>query len=832
VGQSKKMLKLGAATRRLARGALNQQPNESGEYAPDRFHLDYAEPDYAIFDTSGVTEENWKDLYRRIVRQEEGGTSKEYRHATYTKERPVYKAYNDSVGKLTGGVGHLLHGKTRTTLNAEGEEVDWIDPATGKSRKWQVGDPVSQELSEKWLEEDLPTFSAAAKDVLSKHWDDLPGEARAAFSAMFFQLGKAKIKKKFVKTLKAYNEDDLDLRKVVANLADSKWAAEDSTNRFLRFVDYLGVDTDGEEVGYPSTAFLDEDSPMPQNNLTQLGQLIAQQRREKPPSIFDDMGNFISTGEDNLNDFLRELTGTYNRPPQQYPTSLAQYAAGIQGQKPSFDPISSLLDAIESTSSGPFMVGGTSLDELRGTGAFTPMTEMPTNRAMFEPLIRNENPALDSVSSDSPLGKFSMSLELPSPSTMEQAKAIGDSLPMIRDPEAPERMVKTVSDFANAVLDPYSSFDLEMNRPFEDGPSAKSSHSEGEASALQSVFGNVVQQAQNNDSPAYGIDTQSSAGPMPYLDTTLSALKEVLGLPVRVGLNLIDSTLLQPLQDVMGHPLSQARANHQAQLARIPGEVRNSQIKANAILEMMSPEQQAEFEQTLYRAVGATEPQPSVAVGQGGAARPIGSWLEQNFPQAYEAYVGSGVSEADEYTNALQNAFAKANQYGIDPNLIQGLLAKQGLANEARQTQQNNQNEQQIEMLKFMLGAEKSAAETAKLEAETENIANMRSLAERRQKTDELELAYEIVNRPAPGKEQTKLVARGLLDQIIDAQAKGEGVTPELAGAANAALKALGSDITIDPGSKSSWHSKFDTPPSFTFGPQSPTTQFENAARR
>ena len=95
---------------------------------------------------------------------------------------------------------------------------------------------------------------------------------------------------------------------------------------------------------------------MPQSNLTQLGQLIAQQRREKPPSIFDDIGNFISTGEDNLNDFLRELTGTYNRPPQQYPTSLTQYAAGIQGQKPSFNPISSLLDAIESTSSGPFMV--------------------------------------------------------------------------------------------------------------------------------------------------------------------------------------------------------------------------------------------------------------------------------------------------------------------------------------------------------------------------------------------------------------------------------------------------------------------------------------------
>jgi len=95
-----------------------------------------------------------------------------------------------------------------------------------------------------------------------------------------------------------------------------------------------------------------------------------------------------------------------------------------------------------------------------------------------------------------------------------------------------------------------------------------------------------------------------------------------------------------------------------------------------------------------------------------------------------------------------------------------------------------------------------------------------------------LELANEIVNRPAPGKEQTKLVARGLLDRILDAQAKGEGVTPELAGAANAALKALGSDITIDPGSKSSWHSGFDTPPSFTFGQQSPAMQFENAARR
>lgn len=571
---------------------------------------------------------------------------------------------------------------------------------------------------------------------------------------------------------------------------------------------------------------------MPQNNLTQLGQLIAQQRRENPPSIFDDIGNFISTGEDNLNDFLRELTGTYNRPPQQYPTSLAQLAAGIRGQKPSFNPISSLLDAIESTSSGPFMVGGTSLDELRGTGAFAPMTEMPTNRAMFEPLIRNKNPALDSVSSDPPLGKFSMSLELPGSSTMEEAAAIGDSLPMIRDPEAPERMIKTVSDFANAVLDPYSSFDLEMNRPFEDGPSAKSSHSEGEASALQSVFGNVVQQAQNNDAPAYGIDTQSSAGPLPYLDTTLSALKEVLGLPVRVGLNLIDSTLLQPLQDVMGHPLSQARARHQAQLARIPGEVRNSQIKANAILEMMSPEQQAEFEQTLYRAVGATEPQPSVAVGQGGAARPIGSWLEQNFPKAYEAFLGSGVSEADEYSNALQNAFAKANQYGIDPNLIRELLGKQQAANEARQTQQNNQNEQQIEMLKLMMSAEESAAEIAKLEAETENIAYTRDRQNRAQKLNEAKLALDFLNRAGPGNEQTKQIAKGLLNRIMEAQAEGKGVPPELADQANAVLEALGSDITIDPGTEESWFGLDAAPPSFTFGPKSPTTQFENAARR
>lgn len=242
------MLKLGAATRKLARDALNQEPNESGEYAQDRFHLDYAEPDYAIFNTSGVTEENWKDLYRRIVRQEEGGTSQKYRHRTYTPERPVYKVYPDSVGKLTGGVGHLVQGKTRTTLNAEGKEVVWIDPATGKSRKWREGDPVPQKLLEKWLEEDLPTFSAAAKEVLGKHWKDLPPSAKAAFSSMFFQLGKTKIKKKFIETLKAYNEDDLDLRKVVANLADSKWAAEDSTNRFLRFVDYLGVDTDGQEV--------------------------------------------------------------------------------------------------------------------------------------------------------------------------------------------------------------------------------------------------------------------------------------------------------------------------------------------------------------------------------------------------------------------------------------------------------------------------------------------------------------------------------------------------------------------------------------------------------
>ena len=82
------------------------------------------------------------------------------------RERSVYL---DSLGKKTGGIGHLLEGTT-----------------------WRVGDPISDEQIDAWFEADLVKAVAAAKTVVgAAAWDAMSRPRREAVVDAVFQLGPA-----------------------------------------------------------------------------------------------------------------------------------------------------------------------------------------------------------------------------------------------------------------------------------------------------------------------------------------------------------------------------------------------------------------------------------------------------------------------------------------------------------------------------------------------------------------------------------------------------------------------------------------------------------------
>jgi lysozyme len=116
------------------------------------------------------------------------------------------RAYNDSLGYKTVGVGHLI----------KKSDPDWL-------RELEVGDKITMQEVEELFISDLSIAIHDAMRVFAEVWDDFPDMAQEVFINMIFNLGVTRFLK-FKKTiLYAYA---MDWDKVASEMLDSKWAKQ------------------------------------------------------------------------------------------------------------------------------------------------------------------------------------------------------------------------------------------------------------------------------------------------------------------------------------------------------------------------------------------------------------------------------------------------------------------------------------------------------------------------------------------------------------------------------------------------------------------------------
>jgi len=116
------------------------------------------------------------------------------------------RAYKDSLGYLTVGVGHLIK-------DSDDEDI----------RSLQVGDRITKERAYDLLMGDLAQAIQDAVIVFYKEWETLPPEAQEVFVNMIFNLGRSRFIK-FKNTIKAAYEHDW--LKVSEEMLDSRWARQ------------------------------------------------------------------------------------------------------------------------------------------------------------------------------------------------------------------------------------------------------------------------------------------------------------------------------------------------------------------------------------------------------------------------------------------------------------------------------------------------------------------------------------------------------------------------------------------------------------------------------
>ena len=95
------------------------------------------------------------------------------------------KVYEDSLGKKTGGIGHLL-------------EYD---------ARWSLGDEIPANLIEEWFQADVAQAIADAKMIFDECWDRMNGKRKEACVDWCFQCGRSGVKgfRKCVAAIKAGN---------------------------------------------------------------------------------------------------------------------------------------------------------------------------------------------------------------------------------------------------------------------------------------------------------------------------------------------------------------------------------------------------------------------------------------------------------------------------------------------------------------------------------------------------------------------------------------------------------------------------------------------------
>tara|TARA_A100001515_G_scaffold67138_1_gene53336 strand:- start:253 stop:702 length:450 start_codon:yes stop_codon:yes gene_type:complete len=118
-------------------------------------------------------------------------------------EGEVLEIYEDSLGYLTLGVGHLIQKQ---------------DPEYGQS----VGTPVSQEVVDMYYDQDFRKHYSEALHVFGndEDWNKLPEDIQHVLVNMCFNLGGSRLSK-FQNMLQACRQHDWN--RMAKEMEDSKW---------------------------------------------------------------------------------------------------------------------------------------------------------------------------------------------------------------------------------------------------------------------------------------------------------------------------------------------------------------------------------------------------------------------------------------------------------------------------------------------------------------------------------------------------------------------------------------------------------------------------------
>ena len=115
-------------------------------------------------------------------------------------EGEVLKVYNDHLGYLTFGIGHLITQK---------------DPEA----EWPIGEPVSEERVKECFDKDVETSITEIKFMV-KDFDDKPDIVQEVLVNMLFNLGYHRLSA-FKKFLKAIKKNDWN--EAAKEGRDSRW---------------------------------------------------------------------------------------------------------------------------------------------------------------------------------------------------------------------------------------------------------------------------------------------------------------------------------------------------------------------------------------------------------------------------------------------------------------------------------------------------------------------------------------------------------------------------------------------------------------------------------
>ena len=113
-----------------------------------------------------------------------------------------YKSYNDSVGLLTGGIGHLMRQN----------EIPTYTP---------IGTPIAESQVTAWFNQDAPTSIKGAQDLLGTDvWGNLSDVRKRACADLCYNMGQGRLSK-FTRFIAGMKSGDYNL--AGASLRDSKW---------------------------------------------------------------------------------------------------------------------------------------------------------------------------------------------------------------------------------------------------------------------------------------------------------------------------------------------------------------------------------------------------------------------------------------------------------------------------------------------------------------------------------------------------------------------------------------------------------------------------------